>query len=120
MSKKNKNKPDIGKDHTIDSIIEETRYLSEQEKMAKEAAKLSSGPKMEEIYSNTSKEIRLTTQSPLDAVPDEEIETAPAPAEETDIAACPWTGGRRGVGCAGSDRSAVRRAVCGRREKLAG
>ncbi|MBR3972194.1 MAG: hypothetical protein IKJ83_04875 [Ruminococcus sp.] len=85
MSKKNKNKPDIGKDHTIDSIIEETRYLSEQEKMAKEAAKLSSGPKMEEIYSNTSKEIRLTTQSPLDAVPDEEIETAPAPAEETDI-----------------------------------
>lgn len=75
MSKKNKNKPESGKDHTIDSIIEETRYLSEQEKMAKAAAKLSSGPKMEEIYSNTTKEVRLTNQSPLDAIPDEDTDS---------------------------------------------
>lgn len=59
-------------DNMIDSIIEEARFLSEQEKMAKEAKKLSGGPKMEEIYSNTSKEVRLTNQSPLEADPDEE------------------------------------------------
>ncbi|MBQ4569474.1 MAG: hypothetical protein IJA62_05420 [Ruminococcus sp.] len=91
MSKKNKNKKSIQtppaqtSDRTIDSIIEETRFLSEQEKMEKEAAKLSGGPKMEEIYSNKSKEVRLTSQSPLDVVSDEdeplqeEVPEAPAP-----------------------------------------
>ena len=79
MSKKNKHKSKAvssaqPKDITIDSIIEETRYLTEQEEMAKAAVKLSGGPKMEEIYSNTSKEIRLTNQSPLDADIDEENE----------------------------------------------
>lgn len=59
------------KDITIDSIIEETRFLSEQEKMAKEAAKMSKPPRMEEIFSNKSKEVRLKSQNPLEADPDE-------------------------------------------------
>lgn len=72
MSKKGKKKAVVNPDHTIDSIIEETRYLSEQEKMEKEAAKLAGAPKMEEIYSNKSKEVRLTNQNPLDD-PDDDI-----------------------------------------------
>lgn len=87
MSKKDHKKKQVNPDHTIDSIIEETRILSEQEKMEKEAAKLSGGPKMEEIYSNKSKEIRLTNQSPLDTpdddedIPIEKEETSPAASE---------------------------------------
>ena len=72
-------KKEVSRDSSIDSIIEETRFLSEKEKMEKAAKKLSGGPKMEEIYSNKSKEVRLTNQSPLDAVPDED-----APEEITD------------------------------------
>lgn len=79
MSKKSKDKSAPNKDKTIDSIIEETRYLSEKEEMAKAAVKLSGGPKMEEIYSNKSKEIRLTNQSPLDTDTDEEIIAEEAP-----------------------------------------
>ncbi len=78
MSKKDKKKVKVNPDHTIDSIIEETRLLSEQEKMEKEAAKFSGGPKMEEIYSNKSKEIRLTNQSPLDTPDDDDM---PVPQE---------------------------------------
>lgn len=78
MSNEPKDTPTGTSDHTIDSIIEEARFLSEQEKMAKEAARLSGGPKMEEIYSNKSKEVRLTNQSPLDV----ESEDEPAPSEE--------------------------------------
>ena len=62
MNKKNKNKNRINQDRTIDSIIEETRFLTEQEEMAKEAAKISAQPKMEEIFSNKSKEIRLKSE----------------------------------------------------------
>ena len=80
MSKKNKDKATHSKDQTIDSIIKETRYLTEKEEMAKAAVKLSGGPKMEEIYSNKSKEIRLTNQNPLDADIDEE---ADFPADNT-------------------------------------
>ncbi len=72
MSKKSKENKAINTDEAIDSIIEEARYLSEKEEMAKAALKLSGGPKMEEIYSNTSKEIRLTNKSPLDAEFDDE------------------------------------------------
>ena len=64
-------KKEMNKDQAIDSIIEETRFLSEQEKMAKAAEKISGAPKMQEIFSNTSKEVRLKSQSPLEAVPDE-------------------------------------------------
>lgn len=80
MSNDPKGTPTGATDDTIDSIIEETRFLSEQEKMAKEAARLSGGPKMEEIYSNTSKEVRLTNQSPLDV----ETDDAPAQTEDAD------------------------------------
>lgn len=90
MSKKNKHKTKAvseptaeSKDRTIDSIIEETRYLTEQEEMAKAAIKLSGGPRMEEIYSNTSKEIRLTNQSPLDAdIDDDDIPAEALPEKE--------------------------------------
>ncbi|MBQ2943960.1 MAG: hypothetical protein IJD93_04645 [Ruminococcus sp.] len=78
MSNEPKDIPTGTSDHTIDSIIEEARFLSEQEKMAKEAVKLSGGPKMEEIYSNKSKEVRLTNQSPLDV----ESEYEPSPSAE--------------------------------------
>lgn len=82
MSNDPKGTPTGASDDTIDSIIEEARFLSEQEKMAKEAAKLSGGPKMEEIYSNTSKEVRLTNQSPLDVEPDDSPEEAEDSTEE--------------------------------------
>lgn len=65
------------KDNMIDSIIEETRYLSEKEKMEMEALKLNKVKRhrgtagAEEIYSNKSKEIRYTNQNPLDIADDE-------------------------------------------------
>lgn len=77
------------KDNMIDSIIEETRYLSEKEKMEKEAMKLNKVKRhrgtagAEEIYSNTSKEVRYTNQNPLDIEDDdEEEETEVKPEEE--------------------------------------
>ena len=75
------------KDNMIDSIIEEARYLSEKEKMEKEAAKLSKSKRnrgnaeAEEIYSNTSKEVRYTNQNPLD-IADDEDEKPEEPAKE--------------------------------------
>lgn len=68
------------KDNMIDSIIEEARYLSEKEKMEMEALKLNKVKRhratagAEEIYSNTSKEIRYTNQNPLDIEDDEDDE----------------------------------------------
>ncbi|MBQ8795604.1 MAG: hypothetical protein IJZ54_04195 [Clostridia bacterium] len=65
------------KDNMIDSIIEETRYLSEKEKMEMEALKLNKVKRnrgtagVEEIYSNKSKEVRYTNQNPLDIADDE-------------------------------------------------
>ena len=77
------------KDNMIDSIIEETRYLSEKEKMEMEALKLNKVKRnratagAEEIYSNTTKEVRYTNQNPLDIEDDEdEVETAEKPEEE--------------------------------------
>ena len=76
------------KDNMIDSIIEETRYLSEKEKMEMEAMKLNKVKRhratagAEEIYSNTSKEVRYTNQNPLDIEDDEEEETPAKPEEE--------------------------------------
>ena len=77
------------KDNMIDSIIEETRYLSEKEKMEMEALKLNKVKRnratagAEEIYSNTTKEVRYTNQNPLDIEDDEdEVETAEKTEEE--------------------------------------
>ena len=71
------------KDNMRDSIIEETRYLSEKEKMEKEAKKLNKSKRnrgnasMEEIYSNKSKEVRYTNQNPLDIADDDDEEVKP-------------------------------------------
>lgn len=76
------------KDNMIDSIIEETRYLSEKEKMEKEAMKLNKVKRnratagAEEIYSNTSKEVRYTNQNPLDIEDDEDEEEISAEPQE--------------------------------------
>lgn len=88
MSKKNKKKPvehrtRDQKEAAIDSILEETRFLSEQEKMEKEAKRIAGAPKMEEIFSNKSKEVRLTNQSPLDTSDDTDIEKIAEAAEQT-------------------------------------
>lgn len=88
MSKKNKKKPiehhtRDQKEVAIDSILEETRFLSDQEKMAKEAQKIAGEPKMEEIFSNKSKEVRLTNQSPLDAGDETDIEKIAEASEQT-------------------------------------
>lgn len=89
MGKKNKNKSEKvfqitqPSDRAIDSIIEEARFLRDQEKMEKDAVKLSGGPKMEEIYSNKSKEVRLTNQSPLDV--DEEAQVEVPKEEATSV-----------------------------------
>ncbi|MBQ9742540.1 MAG: hypothetical protein IJV88_02550 [Ruminococcus sp.] len=74
----NQNISDKEKEITIDSIIEETRFLSEKEKMEKEARRLSGGKKMEEIYSNKNKEVRLTNHNPLDDIDEE----TPAPSKQ--------------------------------------
>lgn len=77
------------KDNMIDSIIEETRYLSEKEKMEIEAGKLNKSRRnrgnasVEEIYSNKSKEVRYTNQNPLDIADDDDEETVPAQEAET-------------------------------------
>ncbi len=75
------------KDTVIDSIIEEARYLSEKESMEIEASKLNKAKRhkgtvgKDEIYSTTSKEIRYTTQNPLDLADDEPEEEVEAEAE---------------------------------------
>lgn len=50
----------------IESILEETRYLADQEKMEKTAQKYRARPQMTEIFSNTSKKPRLFNKNPLD------------------------------------------------------
>ena len=87
-----KNKKKINKDVEIDSIIKETRYLSEKEEMEKEAEKFNKTKRVhgnvgaDEIYSNKSKEVRYTNQNPLDIEDDEEgfqkPEEASKPEEE--------------------------------------
>lgn len=57
----------------IEAILAETRYISEQAAMKKAAEKYGARPEMDEIFSNTSKEVRLTNSNPL------EIDAAVAP-----------------------------------------
>lgn len=54
------------KELEIESILEETHYLADQEKMEKTAQRYRAKPKMDEIFSNTSKKPRLKNESPLD------------------------------------------------------
>ncbi|MCH5297925.1 MAG: hypothetical protein J1E85_09680 [Ruminococcus sp.] len=50
----------------IESILEETHYLADQEKMEITAKKYRAKPKMTEIFSNADKKPRLTNDNPLD------------------------------------------------------
>lgn len=50
----------------IESILEETHYLADREKMEKTAQKYRVRPKMDDIFSNASKKPRLKSESPLD------------------------------------------------------
>lgn len=54
------------KDLEIDNILEETRFLTEKGIMEETAKKYRAKPKMDEIFSNASKEIRYETKNPLD------------------------------------------------------
>lgn len=54
------------KDLEIDNILEETRFLTEKGLMEETAKKYRAKPKMDEIFSNASKEIRYETKNPLD------------------------------------------------------
>lgn len=64
MSEKDKEQ-ELLRELEIQSILEETHYLADQEKMEKTAQKYRAKPKMDEIFSNTSKKPRLTNESPL-------------------------------------------------------
>ena len=58
----------------IASILEETHYLADQEKMEQTARKYRAKPKMDDIFSNASKKPRLKNESPLDI--DKEADTS--------------------------------------------
>lgn len=61
---------DIDKDRLkeleIESILEETHYLADQERMEQTAQKYRAKPKIEEIFSNADKKPRLKNTNPLD------------------------------------------------------
>lgn len=59
---------DLLKELEIESILEETHYLADQEKMEKTAQKYRAKPKMDEIFSNADKKPRLKNKNPLDEV----------------------------------------------------
>ncbi|MGN1467494.1 MAG: hypothetical protein ACI4W1_04220 [Ruminococcus sp.] len=59
------------KDLEIDNILEETHFLTEKDQMEETAKKYRARPKMDEIFSNTSKEVRYKNKNPLD-IDDEE------------------------------------------------
>lgn len=54
------------KELEIESILEETHYLADQERMEQTAQKYRAKPKIEEIFSNTDKKPRLKNTNPLD------------------------------------------------------
>ncbi len=66
MSEKDNNKNNRELELEIESILEETHYLADQEQMEKNAQKYRVKPKMTEIYSNTDKKPRLVNENPLD------------------------------------------------------
>ena len=50
----------------LEKILAETRYITEQDAMRKAAEKYRAKPEMDEIFSNTDKQVRLTNNNPLD------------------------------------------------------
>lgn len=59
---------DLLRELEIESILEETHYLADQEKMEQTAQKYRAKPKMDEIFSNADKKPRLKNKNPLDEV----------------------------------------------------
>lgn len=57
---------DLLRELEIESILEETHYLADQEKMEQTAQKYRAKPKMDEIFSNANKKPRLKNENPLD------------------------------------------------------
>ncbi len=57
---------DLLRELEIQSILEETHYLADQEKMEKTAQKYRAKPKMDDIFSNASKKPRLINENPLE------------------------------------------------------
>lgn len=54
------------KELEIESILEETHYLADQERMEQTAQKYRAKPKIEELFSNADKKPRLKNTNPLD------------------------------------------------------
>lgn len=54
------------KELEIESILEETHYLADQERMEQTAQKYRAKPKIEEVFSNADKKPRLKNTNPLD------------------------------------------------------
>lgn len=67
MSEQDKQQ-DLLREREIESILEETHYLADQEKMEQTAQKYRAKPKMDEIFSNANKKPRLKNKNPLDEV----------------------------------------------------
>ena len=65
MSDDNK-KDDLLKELEIQSILDESRSLADQEQMKKNAQKYRAKPKMKDIYSNADQKPRLKNSNPLD------------------------------------------------------
>ncbi len=68
---------DLQRELEIESILEETHYLADQEKMEKTAQRYRKKPKMDEIFSNADKKPRLKNSSPLDIDDTLEAEIVP-------------------------------------------
>lgn len=62
---------DLLREREIESILKETHYLADQEKMEKVAQRYRAKPKMDDIFSNASRIPRLKNESPLDQSTDE-------------------------------------------------
>lgn len=75
MSFSKNNNDEKQRELEIESILEETHYLTDQEKMEQTAQKYRAKPKMTEIFSNASNQPRLTNDNPLkiDSVTAEEV-----------------------------------------------
>ena len=67
----------------IEDILEETRYLTDQEKMEETAQKYRAKPKMDDIFSNASKKPRLKNENPLNL--DETSNTDDTPTDKNTI-----------------------------------
>ncbi len=70
------NKDELLRELEIESILEETHRLADQEQMKNMADKYRAKPKMDDIFSNKSKKPRLQNESPLEVDKDSKKRTA--------------------------------------------